>query len=86
MIQNCCGGISARKILIALDKYKKEHEFQCPEYLIMNDITLYDLQLDSAIGTDFYYGTCNNEKGYKTFRNIPIAICNKLEYGEIDFI
>ena len=51
----------------------------------MNDITLYDLQLDSAIGIDFY-GTCNNEKRYKTFRNIPIAICNKLEYGEIDFI
>lgn len=85
MIQNCRGGISVRKICIALDKYKKEHNFQCPKYLIMNDITLYELQLDSAIELDCY-GTCNNERGYKTFRGIPVAICNKLKYGEIDFI
>lgn len=50
-------------------------------YIIMSDKTSHDL----AIGRD---GACNYLGGsgyYLKYREVPIAVCERLPYGEVEF-
>lgn len=51
-------------------------------YIVMSEKTSYDL----AIGRD---GACNYQGGngyYLKYRDVPIAVCERLPYGEVEFV
>lgn len=51
-------------------------------YIVMSEKTKHDL----AIGRD---GACNYRGGsgyYLKYHDVPIALCEKLSYGEVEFV
>lgn len=53
-------------------------------YLVMNNETLDQLRIwtkDPICGSNITYNY-----GYETYRGIPIAICEKLKLGEVEFV
>lgn len=66
----------------SIDYYKKDNHGNSPNYLIMNIATKDIMRAD--VGANSYIA----ESGafYATYHGIPIAICNKMNDGEIDIV
>jgi hypothetical protein len=83
MIIECLGGINFDKIDNGIYTYQKEHMGNYPNYLIMNYKTFDEMHYSS------YAKMISTIKGntlYFTYHGIPVAKCDKLKYGEVDFI
>lgn len=73
--------INEEKLKKEIDNFDKK-----PSYLIMNSKTAYELFKDSIYSVFFN----NVLKGFNDFHceyvDIPIALCDKLKFGEVDIM
>ena len=82
MIRKCIG-IDMNEIRKGIDLYRLGNDGNYPNYLIMNRETLFliDNEFNFSLGFSKFYGSEN----YASFWDIPIAVCDKLKTGEVDF-
>ena len=80
ILKSICIGIDKDKIIKGIDddyEITGEH----PHYMIMNHESEYLLK-----DFQFLHYTNAKETGFTSFFGIPIAICDKLETGVVDFV
>ena len=81
IVKSICIGIDKNKVMKGIDDFYKitgEH----PHYMIMNHESEYLLRRDFQ---PMHY--INTEMtGFSSFHGIPVAICDKLETGVVDFV
>ena len=80
IVKSICIGIDKDKIIKGIDDYYEitgEH----PHYMIMNHESEYLLK-----DFQFLHYTNAKETRFTSFFGIPIAICDKLETGVVDFV
>ena len=81
ILKSICMGIDKDKVIEGIDKYY-ELTGEYPHYMIMNRESEYLLK-------DFQFlmrYTNTETTGFSSFHGIPVAICNKLETGVVDFV
>ena len=83
MIMKCLGGINFDKIDNGIYTYQKEHAGDNPHYLIMNYKTFDEMRYYSY---SKMMSTIQGDNWYFEYHGIPVAKCDKLKYGEVDFI
>jgi hypothetical protein len=81
MIKNCVT-IDVDEIKRGIYEYRANHRGEYPHYLIMNHRTFYEFRA-IAFSPSYFI---NNEEGYLSYWYIPCAVCDKLKYGEVDFV
>jgi len=86
MIRNCASGISFREIDNGIDAYRAEHYGKHPNYLVMNDKTFTEIRLFSDNLNIHLKPIPDDNIYYFEYHEIPVARCNNLKYGEVDFI
>lgn len=77
-----CTTLDVKKINAGIDFYRAEHKGEYPHYLIMNHRSFYEFRAIAFSPLDL----TKDEDGYLTYWDIPVAICDKLKYGEVDFV
>ena len=82
MIRECIG-IDINELSRGIDLYRKEHNGEYPNYLIMNNESFYLIK--RTIDRSFPFENVINE-GATTWRGIYIAVCDNLKTGEVDFV
>lgn len=80
ILKSICIDIDKNKIIKGIDEYYKLTE-EKPHYIIMNRESEYLLRKK-----DFQFSIDYTSTGFSTFYGVPIAICDKLETGVVDFV
>ena len=80
ILKSICIGIDKNKIIKGIDEYYKLTK-EKPHYIIMNRQSEYLLREEDFQFSIDYIGT-----GFSTLYGVPIAICEKLETGVVDFV
>ena len=83
MIIECLGGINFDKINNGIYSYQKEHMGEYPHYLVMNYKTFNEIRY---ISYSRMVSAREDDNWYFEYHGIPIATCEKLEYGEVDIV
>lgn len=65
----------------SMNVYSYQNEGKKPQYIIINQNTLDKIKKYDCNEPEFYF-----KENYPTYHGIPIAICNKLEDGDIDIV
>ena len=75
--------INAEDIKTGIDTYARMNNGKNPNYLIVNEESMQLLK-----NTFYYYlpKQYEEEKYFATLFGIPVAICDKLETGVVDFV
>ena len=82
MIRECIG-IDVNELNQGIYWYRKEHDGEYPSYLVMNHESFYLIK--RTIDHSFPLNNVINE-GVPTWHGVPIAVCENLKLGEVDFV
>lgn len=77
-----CTTLDIKKINEGIHFYRADHRGDYPRYLVMNHRSFYEFRATTFSSLCF----TKDEDGYLTYWDIPVAICDKLKYGEVDFV
>lgn len=81
ILKSICIDIDKNKIIKGIDEYYKLAG-EKPHYMIMNRESEYLLRKKE----DFQFSRDYIGTGFSTLYGVPIAICEKLETGVVDFV
>ena len=81
ILKSICIDIDKNKIIKGIDEYYKLTE-EKPHYIIMNRESEYLLKEKEG----FQFSISYMDTGYSSLYGVPIAICDKLETGVVDFV
>lgn len=81
ILESICISIDKNKIIKGIDEYYKLMK-EKPHYIIMNRQSEYLLREKE----DFQFSIDYMETGFSSLYGIPIAICDKLKTGVVDFV
>ena len=91
MIKCNCYKLDIKILQDGISKYKADN-LPDPSFIVMNDITLSEFihQKDELFQRTVFEkwegGHAPNDTKYYSYWGIPIAICNKLENGEVKIV
>ena len=82
-IQN--NALDIRKLDRAIDDYRCENCGEIPSYIVINNETMHTLHsIDSWVLRSF---KIDARLGiYTAYKGIPLAVCDNLQFGEVDII
>ena len=88
MIKNCIG-ININEINRGIDIYRANHNGEYPNYLVMNAESYHIMkatmeQIEHAI--DIQNIILDETKYSPSWHGVPLAICERLDIGEVDFV
>ena len=84
MIKNCIG-ININEINKGIDFYRANHNGEYPNYLVMNTKTYCIMK--STIEHTIDISNILSETTYSpSWHGVPLAICERLDIGEVDFV
>ena len=83
--------VDTSKIAKAIDDFKLKHrDLENPSYIIMNCQTKAELWNSVGYSNILYWRLdmepSGKDKQYEKIFGVPIATCEKLEYGEVDIV
>jgi hypothetical protein len=83
MIKNCIG-ININEINRGIDFFRAEHDGKYPSYLVMNHATynMMKYMIDHTID----FNNLTNNTSYSSWHGVPLAICERLDLGEVEFV
>lgn len=80
-----CTTLDIKKINEGIHFYRADHRGDYPRYLVMNHRSFYEFRATTFSSSSSSCFT-KDEDGYLTYWDIPVAIYDKLKYGEVDIV
>jgi hypothetical protein len=84
MIKNCIG-ININEINKGIDFYRANHNGEYPNYLVMNTKS-YSIMKSTMEHTLDVQNILYKTEYSPSWHGIPLAICERLDIGEVDFV
>lgn len=77
-------GINLNMLRMVIFNFKNTIEYSQSSFLIMSKETMNALIAEREYGCKGIQIVGSDDESYATFCEIPIAICNKLDFGEVN--